>query len=143
MQPQLAGRSVRANGEPVKGAWRADGDRQVAERLRKGPGGCALTSRASRRSSTSVSCNANSEWYTRHMTNQVAVRLPAEQIRAIDDLVQQGHGSRSEVIRRALELYLYRLDCERDAERYDEQPLSEVELSLTDDERGWSATPTW
>lgn len=77
------------------------------------------------------------------MTNQVAVRLPAEQIRAIDDLVQQGHGSRSEVIRRALELYLYRLACERDAERYDEQPLSEVELSLTDDERGWSATPAW
>ena len=77
------------------------------------------------------------------MTNQVAVRLPAEQIRAIDDLVERGHGSRSEVIRRAVELYLYRLACERDAQRYAELPLTDIELSLADDDRGWSATPAW
>jgi Arc/MetJ-type ribon-helix-helix transcriptional regulator len=66
-----------------------------------------------------------------------------EQIRAIDELVGRGHGSRSEVIRRALEVYLYRLACERDAQRYEEVPLSTVELSFADDERGWSATPAW
>jgi Arc/MetJ-type ribon-helix-helix transcriptional regulator len=77
------------------------------------------------------------------MTSQVAVRLPVEQLKAIDELVGRGHGSRSEVIRRALELYLYRLACERDAQRYAELPLSEVELSLADDDRGWSATPAW
>ena len=81
--------------------------------------------------------------YTAGMTNQVAVRLPAEQIRAIDDLVERGHGSRSEVIRRAVELYLYRLACERDAQLYAELPLTDVELSLTDDDRAWSATPAW
>jgi Arc/MetJ-type ribon-helix-helix transcriptional regulator len=77
------------------------------------------------------------------MTIQVAVRLPAAQVKAIDDLVERGHGSRSEVIRRALELYLYRLACERDAQRYEEIPLTEQELSLADDERGWDATPAW
>jgi Arc/MetJ-type ribon-helix-helix transcriptional regulator len=77
------------------------------------------------------------------MTTQVAVRLAAEQVKAIDDLVERGHGSRSEVIRRALELYLYRLACERDAQRYAELPLTDAELLLADDERGWSATPAW
>ena len=52
------------------------------------------------------------------MTIRVVVRLPVEQIKAIDDLVKRGQGSRSRVIRRAVELYLYRLACERDAERY-------------------------
>jgi Arc/MetJ-type ribon-helix-helix transcriptional regulator len=77
------------------------------------------------------------------MTVQVAVRLPAEQVEAIDALVGRSHGSRSDVIRRALELYLYRLACERDAQRYAELPLTESELALADDQRGWSATPAW
>jgi Arc/MetJ-type ribon-helix-helix transcriptional regulator len=77
------------------------------------------------------------------MTPQVAVRLPDAQVKAIDDLVGRGHGSRSEVIRRALELYLYRLACERDAQRYDEIPLTDQELRLADDEHGWDATPAW
>jgi Arc/MetJ-type ribon-helix-helix transcriptional regulator len=77
------------------------------------------------------------------MTIQVAVRLPEEQIEAIDALVRNGRSSRSEVIRRAVELYLYRLACERDAQRYAELPLTEAELALSDDARGWSATPAW
>ena len=77
------------------------------------------------------------------MTIQVAVRLPEEQVQAIDALVEHGHRSRSEVIRRALDLYLYRLACERDAQRYAELPLTDAELALADDERGWSATPAW
>jgi Arc/MetJ-type ribon-helix-helix transcriptional regulator len=77
------------------------------------------------------------------MTIQVAVRLPEEQVEAIDALVRNGHSSRSEVIRRAVELYLYRLACERDVQRYAELPLTDAELALADDERGWSATPAW
>jgi Arc/MetJ-type ribon-helix-helix transcriptional regulator len=77
------------------------------------------------------------------MTIQVAVRLPAEQVAAIDALIGRSHGSRSEVIRRALELYLYRLACEGDAQRYADLPLTDTELALADDERGWSATPAW
>ena len=77
------------------------------------------------------------------MTIQVAVRLPAEQVEAIDALIGRSHGSRSEVIRRALELYLYRLACEHDAQCYAEIPLTDAELALADDERGWSATPAW
>ena len=82
-------------------------------------------------------------WYADRMTVQVAVRLPSEPVLAIDALVGRGHGSRSEVIRRALELYLYRLACEHDAQRYAELPLTDTELALADDERGWSATPAW
>jgi Arc/MetJ-type ribon-helix-helix transcriptional regulator len=77
------------------------------------------------------------------MTIQVAVRLPSEQVHAIDALVERGHGSRSQVIRRALELYLYRLACEHDAKRYAELPLTDTELTLADDEQGWSGTPRW
>jgi Arc/MetJ-type ribon-helix-helix transcriptional regulator len=77
------------------------------------------------------------------MTTQVAVRLPEAHVKAIDDLVKRGHGSRSDVIRRALEIYLYRLACERDVQRYEELPLTEQELALADDERGWEATPAW
>src|SRR5205085_11258703 len=48
-------------------------------------------------------------------TTQIAVRLPSEQLDAIDRLVGQLHASRSDVVRRALELYIYRLACEHDA----------------------------
>lgn len=72
-------------------------------------------------------------------TVQVAVRLPAEQLARIDRLGR----SRSDVIRRALETYLYRLECERDARAYEEQPLTDAELSLADDPRGWKPTPAW
>jgi Arc/MetJ-type ribon-helix-helix transcriptional regulator len=77
------------------------------------------------------------------MTIQVAVRLPEEQVKAIDELAVRRRGSRSEVIRRALDLYLYRLACEHDAQRYEELPLTDTELAFADDERGWSATPAW
>jgi Arc/MetJ-type ribon-helix-helix transcriptional regulator len=77
------------------------------------------------------------------MTTQVAVRLPVEQVKAIDELVGRGHESRSNVIRRAVELYLYRLACERDAQQYAQSPLSDAELALSDDGRAWSTTPTW
>jgi hypothetical protein len=39
--------------------------------------------------------------------------------------------------------YLNRLACERDAQRYEEAPLTEQELRLADDERGREATPAW
>jgi Arc/MetJ-type ribon-helix-helix transcriptional regulator len=43
------------------------------------------------------------------------VRLPDDQVARIDRLVGVLLTSRSDVIRRAIELYLYRLACEHDA----------------------------
>ncbi len=81
--------------------------------------------------------------YARRMTTQIAVRLPDEMVEQLDELVAAGHQSRSEAIRRAIELYLYRLQCERDALRYDELPLTAAELALADDPAAWDATPSW
>jgi hypothetical protein len=52
------------------------------------------------------------------------------------------HPSRSEAVRRAIELYLYRLACEQDARQYERLPLADAELSLADDPDAWSDTPT-
>lgn len=46
-------------------------------------------------------------------------------------------------MRRAIELYLFQLDCERDGQRYAELPLSDAELALADDPRAWDTTPQW
>jgi Arc/MetJ-type ribon-helix-helix transcriptional regulator len=77
------------------------------------------------------------------MTTQIAVRLPDDLIGQLDALVPGTHGSRSEAIRRSIELYLYRLECEADAERYEQEPMSAAELSLADDEDAWAGTPPW
>jgi Arc/MetJ-type ribon-helix-helix transcriptional regulator len=77
------------------------------------------------------------------MTTQLAVRLPDELVRRMDDLVPGVHPTRSDAVRRAIELYLYRLDCEEDARRYGQQPLKDSELALADDPDAWSATPAW
>ncbi len=61
----------------------------------------------------------------------------------LDQLVPAAHSSRSEAIRRAIELYLYWLAAERDAAVYDRVPLSDEELAFADDPDGWSATPQW
>lgn len=74
---------------------------------------------------------------------QVAIRLPADQVERLGRVAKGLHSSRSEVIRRALELYLYRLDCERDASVYARQPLTPSELALADDADGWKDTPAW
>lgn len=77
------------------------------------------------------------------MTTQIAVRLPDELVQQLDALVPAAHASRSEAIRVSIESYLYRLACERDAERYEQRPLSEEELALADDEDTWAGAPTW
>lgn len=77
------------------------------------------------------------------MTTQIAVRLPDDLVERLDALVTGTHESRSELIRRSIELYLYRLECEADAARYAADPLSESELALADDPSGWSGTPAW
>ena len=76
-------------------------------------------------------------------STQIATRLPNEQVRAIDRLVPTLHGSRSEVIRRAIELYLYQLDCERDAAIYEAMPLTDEELAFADDPENWKVIPAW
>ena len=77
------------------------------------------------------------------MTTQVAVRLPVELISRLDALVPITHPSRSEAVRRAIELYLYRLACEHDARQYERLPLTDAELSLADDPDAWSDTRPW
>jgi Arc/MetJ-type ribon-helix-helix transcriptional regulator len=77
------------------------------------------------------------------MTAQIAVRLPEELIRQLDALVPGIHDSRSDAVRRSIEVYLYQLACEQDALRYEQQPLTDDELALADDADGWKATPSW
>jgi Arc/MetJ-type ribon-helix-helix transcriptional regulator len=77
------------------------------------------------------------------MTTQVAVRLPDELITRLDSLVPTTHSSRSDAVRRAIELYLYWLACEQDARQYERLPLTDAELALADDPEAWSGTPAW
>lgn len=77
------------------------------------------------------------------MTTQLAVRLPDEQVEAIDRFVPSVHETRSDLIRRAIELYLYRLACEHDAKVYAALALTDAELSIGDDVRNWEAAPAW
>ena len=73
-------------------------------------------------------------------TVQVAVRLPKSQLGQIDALVGHLHESRSDVLRRALDLYLYQLECERDAAIYQRLPLSADELAFAS---SWENAPEW
>jgi Arc/MetJ-type ribon-helix-helix transcriptional regulator len=77
------------------------------------------------------------------MTTQIAVRLPDDLVRQLDALVPSAHASRSEAIRQSVELYLYRLACERDANLYAQRPLTDDELALADDADSWTETPAW
>jgi metal-responsive CopG/Arc/MetJ family transcriptional regulator len=77
------------------------------------------------------------------MTTQIALRLPDDLLDQLDALVPSAHASRSEAIRHAIEEYVYRQACERDARLYERAPLSEAELALADDPEAWSATPSW
>jgi len=77
------------------------------------------------------------------MTTQIAVRLPEALIGRLDALIPDTHASRSDAVRRSIELYLYRLACEQDASRYKERPLAGEELALADDPDGWLGTPRW
>ncbi len=77
------------------------------------------------------------------MTTQMAIRLPDELIDRLDALIPEKHANRSEAVRRAIELYLYRLAWEHDAQQYEKQPLTDSELALADDPDSWSETPAW
>jgi len=77
------------------------------------------------------------------MTTQLAIRLPEDLIRKLDELVPGKHSTRSEAVRRAIELYLYRLACERDAEIYERFPLTEEEMGQANSPEVWSTLPPW
>jgi len=77
------------------------------------------------------------------MTTQIAIRLPDELVSRLDSIVPEIHASRSEAVRRSIELYLYRVACEQDADRYGQSPLSDDELALSDDPQAWSGAPSW
>lgn len=73
---------------------------------------------------------------------QMAVRLPARTVERVDVIVGVQGTSRAEVVRVALEAYLYRLECEADAAAYEDAPLTGAEVAAAgaDD---WSGTPPW
>jgi metal-responsive CopG/Arc/MetJ family transcriptional regulator len=77
------------------------------------------------------------------MTTQVAIRLPDDLLDQLDSLVPATHPSRSDAVRRAIELYLYWLACEHDSRQYERRPLTDAELSLADSPDAWSGTPAW
>ncbi|MGA2519606.1 MAG: ribbon-helix-helix domain-containing protein [Acidimicrobiales bacterium] len=76
-------------------------------------------------------------------STQIAVRLPSDLVDRLDHLVPAPHGSRSEAIRRAVELYLYSLAAEHDAATYERLPLTDAELAFADDPGAWTLTPQW
>jgi Arc/MetJ-type ribon-helix-helix transcriptional regulator len=77
------------------------------------------------------------------MTTQIAVRLPDELVSRLDALVPGTHESRSDAIRRSIEVYLHRVASEQDVLRYEQMPLTDAELALADDADGWAGTPAW
>lgn len=74
---------------------------------------------------------------------QIALRLPGDLLADVDRHVPSQHPSRSDLIRRAIELYLHRLAAERDVAAYERAPLTDAELSLADDLAGWESTAPW
>jgi len=77
------------------------------------------------------------------MTVQIAVRLPEDLISQLDALVPGAHQSRSQAVRRAIEVYLAWLANERDAAVYERLPLTDAELALADSPDAWVGTPAW
>lgn len=77
------------------------------------------------------------------MTTQLAIRIADDQLAQIDSMVPRVHDSRTELIRRAIELYLYRMACERDARIYAELPLTDSEMSQFETPTDWDAAPAW
>jgi Arc/MetJ-type ribon-helix-helix transcriptional regulator len=77
------------------------------------------------------------------MTTQISVRLTSDVLEAIERLVPASFGSRSELVRRAIEEYLHRVARDNDTLRYEQVPLTDAELSLVDDPGAWAPTPRW
>ena len=77
------------------------------------------------------------------MTTQIAVRLPDDLVSRLDALVPGTHESRSDAIRRSIEVYRYRLTADTDVTRYEQQPLTDDELAPADDPAAWAGTPQW
>ena len=77
------------------------------------------------------------------MTTQLAIRIADDQLAQIDAMVPQVHESRTELIRRAIELYLYRIACEKDARIYESMPLTEAEMSQFEGPADWDQAPAW
>ena len=77
------------------------------------------------------------------MSDLTVVHLPDDVVRRLDALIPTLHGTRSEAAARAIELYLYRLACERDAKIYDRFPLTDDEMAFADEPEVWSTAPPW
>ena len=77
------------------------------------------------------------------MTVQLAIRLSEDLVSQLDALVPGTHESRSQAVRRAIEVYLAWLANERDAAIYEPLPLTDDELAFADSPEAWAGTPAW
>jgi hypothetical protein len=77
------------------------------------------------------------------MVAHLTIFLPDVLLRQLDALVPALHTTRSEAVTRAVELYLYRLACERDANIYERFPLTDDEMAFAADPEVWSTAPPW
>lgn len=66
------------------------------------------------------------------MSIQIAVRLPDELVSRLDRAGSASKRTRAEVVRTALDAYLYRIECEHDAAIYERTPLTDDELVVSD-----------
>ena len=78
------------------------------------------------------------------MTLTLSFRADPTLAEELDAAAAEGGMTRSDLLNRAVREYLYRLRCERDAERYAAQPLSEAETApwpseaWSDDDTDWT-----
>lgn len=66
------------------------------------------------------------------MSTQIAVRLPDELVSRLDRAGSTFQRTRADVVRTALDAYLYRLECEHDATIYRQTPLTDDEMAVAD-----------
>lgn len=82
--------------------------------------------------------------YTFRMTQTLSFRADPSLAEELDAAAAEGGVTRSDLLNQAVREYLYRLRCERDAERYAAQPLTEAETApwpneaWSDDDTDWT-----
>lgn len=84
------------------------------------------------------------DWYADRMTQTLSFRADASLAKELDAAAAEAGVPRSDLLNRAAREFLYRLRCERDAERYSLQPLTTAEAAAwpneawPDDDTDWT-----
>ena len=79
--------------------------------------------------------------YTECMTQALSFRADASLAEELDAAAAEAGVTRSDLLNRAVRAFLYRLRCERDAERYALHPLTAAETAAWPNE-AWPAEDT-